>query len=128
MTEATARTAPLSGTELHTAAVTGGFAVDETTGNRMIRSLEAMHEALESRWARLRSLAESPRIGSTPAAHHVAARMVETAADDRGLLTQLQAARAEIPRYVEAISLAKRNYAEREHTGRTTLRHAGRDQ
>jgi hypothetical protein len=107
-----------TGAFLRTAAEQGGFAVDETTGNRMIRALEAVLESLESRWARLRSVGESPRISATPAAQHVAARVLDTATDDRGLLTQLEAVRREIPVYVEAISLAKRNYAEREQTAR----------
>jgi hypothetical protein len=106
----------MNGADLRVAAEQGGFAVDETTGNRMIKALEAVLEALESRWANLRTVAETPPISATAAARHVATRMAETANDDRGLLTQLQAARAELPVYVEAISLAKRNYAEREAT------------
>lgn len=110
------------GVELRTAAEQGAFAVDETTGNRMIKALEAVVDALEERWARLQSLQERPPIGGTAAARHVATRLVDTATDERGLLTRLTAVRAELPSYVDAIRLAKKNYAELEQSAVARLR------
>jgi hypothetical protein len=106
--------APLSGRRLRAMAASGGFAVDENTGNRMIEALEAAVDALETRWTELTKLQQNPPMSETPAARHVARHMVDTASDADGLLTQLNAARAEFPAYVEAIRLAKRTYAEKE--------------
>lgn len=100
----------LSGAELKTLATAGGFAVDETTGNRMIQALEDMIDALETRWATLQRLGSSPPLSSTSTAQWAARHTVNTASDDRGLLTQLRQARAELPQYVEAIREAKRAY------------------
>ncbi|HEX6351408.1 hypothetical protein [Actinophytocola sp.] len=104
----------LSGRRLKELATSGGFAIDDNTGNRMIEALEAAIEALESRWSELVKLQETPPMSETPAARWVAQHMVDTAADADGLLTQLNAARTEFPTYVEAIELAKRTYREAE--------------
>jgi hypothetical protein len=104
----------MSGMQLKELAVSGGFAIDDSTGNRMIEALESAIEALESRWSELMKLQENPLMSDTPAARFVARHMVDTASDADGLLTQLQAARAEFPTYVEAIELAKRTYRDRE--------------
>lgn len=104
--------ARLSGVRLRTMATSGGFAVDENTGNRMIEALEAALDSLESRWASLEKLQRMPPMSDSPAARWVAKHMVDTAADADGLLTQLRVARREIPTYVEAIRLAKRAYQE----------------
>jgi hypothetical protein len=108
----------LSGRELKALAVTGGFAVDDNTGNRMIEALESTIQTLESRWAELEKLRHNPPMSESPAARWVSQHMVRTAADEEGLLTQLQAARAEFPTYVEAIELAKRTYQETEEGNR----------
>jgi len=113
--------ARLSGTQLKAMATTGGFAVDDTTGNRMIHALEAALQTLETRWADLEKLQHNPPMSETPAARWVAKHMVDTASDADGLLTQLQTARREIPVYLEAIQLAKRAYRETETGVRTQL-------
>ena len=114
--------ARLSGTQLKAMATTGGFAVDDSTGNRMIHALEAALETLETRWADLEKLQQHPPMSESPAARWVAKHMVDTASDADGLLTQLRTARREIPLYVEAIQLAKRAYRETETGVRTQLR------
>lgn len=106
--------ARLSGGQLKEMATSGGFVVDETTGNRMIRALEAALDTLESRWADLEKLQQNPPLSDSPTARWVARHMVDTASDADGLLTQLRAARAEIPTYIEAIQLAKRTYGDKE--------------
>lgn len=106
--------ARLSGTQLKAMATTGGFTVDDTTGNRMIHALEAALETLETRWADLEKLQHDPPLSESPAARWVSKHMVDTAADAEGLLTQLRTARREIPVYVEAIQLAKRTFRETE--------------
>ncbi|WP_116101312.1 hypothetical protein [Amycolatopsis thermalba] len=88
----------------------GGFAVDERTGEKMIRALQGIVDALEARWPALQRFAGSPRLSSTATARWVSHVMVRTAGDDRGLLTRLQQARAELPTYIEAIRLAQENY------------------
>lgn len=117
--------ARLSGTQLKAMATTGGFAVDDSTGNRMIHALEAALETLETRWADLEKLQQHPPLSESPAARWVSRHMVDTAADADGLLTQLRTARREIPLYVEAIQLAKRAFRETE-TGVGTRMHAVR--
>lgn len=102
--------ARLSGTQLKAMATSGGFSVDDSTGNRMIHALEAALETLETRWADLEKLQHDPPLSESPAARWVSRHMVDTAADADGLLTQLQTARREIPVYIEAIQLAKRTY------------------
>lgn len=114
--------ARLSGTQLKAMATTGGFAVDDTTGNRMIHALEAALETLETRWADLEKLQHTPPMSESPAARWVAKHMVDTASDADGLLTQLRTARREIPVYIEAIQLAKRAYRETETGVRGQLR------
>jgi hypothetical protein len=104
----------LSGRKLMELASTGGFAIDDSTGNRMIEALESALQALEDRWSELEKLGQDPPMSDTPAARWVAQHMVATAADADGLLTQLRAAREEFPTYVEAIQLAKRAYRETE--------------
>jgi hypothetical protein len=95
-------------------ASSGGFVVDETTGNRMIAALEAALDSLESRWAELEKLQQTPPMSDSPVARWAARHMVDTATDQDGVLTQLRAARREIPTYVAAIRLAKRTYQEQE--------------
>ena len=102
--------ARLSGTQLKAMATSGGFSVDDSTGNRMIHALEAALETLETRWADLEKLQHDPPLSESPAARWVSRHMVDTASDADGLLTQLRTARREIPVYIEAIQLAKRTY------------------
>ncbi|MEU4252586.1 hypothetical protein AB0F15_34795 [Amycolatopsis sp. NPDC026612] len=111
----------LAGTELKRLAQSGGFAVDDTTGNQLIESLEGVLESLEARWAGLQRLHDAPAMSRTATGQWVSAHMVSTAADDHGLLTQLQAARQEFPTYIEAIKLAKKNYKAREEDTRAML-------
>nr|WP_183655949.1 hypothetical protein [Prauserella isguenensis] len=114
-------TSMLSGRELKRLAAEGGFAVDETTGNRMISALQDILESLDNRWAALSKLETSPQLSSTPTAKWVAQHTVRTASDERGLLTQLRRAREELPQYIEAIREAKRRYADTESGTRGEL-------
>ncbi|MEV7097431.1 hypothetical protein AB0M80_31730 [Amycolatopsis sp. NPDC051045] len=111
----------LAGAQLKRLAQSGGFAVDDTTGNQLIEALEGVLESLEARWATLQRLHDAPAMSRTATGQWVSAHMVSTAADDQGLLTQLQAARQEFPTYIEAIKLAKKNYKSREDDTRATL-------
>jgi hypothetical protein len=111
----------LAGAQLKQLAKSGGFAVDDTTGNQLIEALEGVLESLEARWANLQRLHDAPAMSRTATGQWVSAHMVSTAADDHGLVTQLQAARQEFPTYIEAIKLAKQNYKTREETTRSTL-------
>lgn len=112
----------LAGAQLKEMAKQGGFAVDDTTGNEMIRSLQGVIDSLEERWNALVKLQQAPPMSATATARWVSGHMVGTATDEKGLLTQLQAARAEFPAYVEAIELAKRNYRERDEESQQTLK------
>ncbi|MBE1581129.1 hypothetical protein ACFORH_24860 [Amycolatopsis roodepoortensis] len=112
----------LAGTELKAMAKQGHFAVDETTGQEMIRSLQGVIDSLEERWSALTKLQKSPPMSSTATARWVSEHMHGTATDAQGLLTQLQAARAEFPTYIEAIELAQRNYRERDAQNQRTLK------
>ncbi|EME60120.1 hypothetical protein [Amycolatopsis decaplanina] len=112
----------LAGAQLKRMAVQGGFAVDESTGQEMIRSLQGVIDSLEERWSALTKLQKSPPMSSTATARWVSEHMHGTATDAQGLLTQLQAARAEFPTYVEAIELAKRNYRERDSENQRELK------
>ncbi|NKQ51277.1 hypothetical protein HFP15_00085 [Amycolatopsis sp. K13G38] len=110
----------LSGVELRKLASGGGFAVDENTGDRMIQALQGIIDSLETRWSALEQFRKSPMMGTSPSARWVSDLMVRTADDDRGLLTQLQAARDELPTYIDAIKQAKANYRRQdENTGST---------
>jgi hypothetical protein len=111
----------LAGARLKQLAKSGGFAIDDTTGNQLIEALEGVLESLEQRWANLQRLHDAPAMSRTATGQWVSAHMVSTAADEHGLVTQLQAARQEFPTYIEAIRLAKKNYKSREETTRTTL-------
>ncbi len=111
----------LAGAQMKRLAVGGGFAVDETTGNELIASLEGVLQTLESRWAALQRFRNNPALSDTPTGQWVAGHMVATAADESGLLTQLEAARAEFPAYIEAIRQAKRNYRARDEDTRAEL-------
>ncbi|WP_033293513.1 hypothetical protein [Amycolatopsis jejuensis] len=112
----------LAGRQLKVLAEQGSFAVDDSTGDKMIESLEGVVDALQARWDALQKLGNHPEMSQTPAARWVAGHMVATASDNQGLLTQLQAARDEFPTYVEAIKLAKKNYRERESGTRDTFK------
>ncbi|WP_410647078.1 hypothetical protein [Amycolatopsis sp. cmx-4-54] len=112
----------LSGTQLKRMAVQGGFAVDETTGQEMIRSLQGVIDSLEERWSALTKLQKSPPMSATATARWVSEHMHGTATDAQGLLTQLEAARAEFPTYIEAIELAQRNYRERDTQNQRDLK------
>jgi hypothetical protein len=111
----------LSGAQLKTMASQGGFAVDDTTGDRMIQSLEGVIDSLTARWNALAKLTQAPPMSTTATARWVSDHMVNTATDAQGLLTQLQQARDEFPTYVEAIKLAKKNYRERDHVSQQTF-------
>jgi hypothetical protein len=99
----------------------GGFAVDGQAGARLVETLDAVAAALEREAGRSAVIGGEPPLGATPAGRFVAARLTATATDDRGLLTQLGRARAEFPRYVEAIESAAAHYHEREHTTHDTI-------
>jgi hypothetical protein len=111
----------LSGVQLRTLAANGGFAVDETTGDRMIQALQGVIDTLTSRWSALQQFTQSPQLGTSATAQWVSGHMVSTATDAQGLLTQLQQARDEFPTYIEAINLAKQNYRTRDQTTGTQL-------
>ncbi|WP_414936271.1 hypothetical protein [Amycolatopsis sp. cmx-11-51] len=111
----------LAGAQLKRMALQGGFAVDESTGAEMIRSLQGVIDSLEERWSALTKLQESPQMSDTATARWVSQHMQGTATDGQGLLTQLEAARAEFPTYVEAIELAKKNYRERDDENQRDL-------
>ncbi|WP_236005131.1 hypothetical protein [Amycolatopsis pittospori] len=111
----------LAGAQLKQMALKGGFAVDDSTGREMIRSLQGVIDSLEERWSELTKLQKQPPMSGTATARWVSGHMYGTANDAQGLLTQLQAARAEFPTYVEAIELAKRNYRERDDENQRTL-------
>ena len=83
------------------------------------REAEDEREAL--RWAALQRLHDAPAMSRTATGQWVSAHMVSTAADEHGLVTQLQAARQEFPTYIEAIKLAKKNYQSREEDTRAKL-------
>ncbi|GAB2959669.1 hypothetical protein LWP59_06190 [Amycolatopsis acidiphila] len=118
----------LSGVELKQMATTGGFAVDETTGDRMIQALQGIIDSLEARWSALQQFQQAPPLSTTATSKWVSDVMVRTAADDRGLLTQLQQAKAELPTYIEAIKLAKSNYQSQDGDTGTTLTRVGTEQ
>lgn len=111
----------LLGGQLKRLALSGGFAIDDATGDQLIKALEGVLESLERRWANLQRLHDAPAMSRTATGQWVSAHMVNTAADEHGLVTQLQAARQEFPTYIEAIKLAKKNYKSREETTRDTL-------
>ncbi|WP_410658469.1 hypothetical protein [Amycolatopsis sp. lyj-112] len=111
----------LAGAQLKKLALQGSFAVDDSTGTEMIRSLQGVIDSLEERWSALTKLQRQPPMSGTATARWVSGHMLGTATDGQGLLTQLQAARAEFPTYVEAIELAKRNYKERDDDNQRTL-------
>jgi hypothetical protein len=111
----------LSGRELKTMAVQGGFAVDDATGNEMIKALEGIIDSLNARWQALQKIGDQPALSSTATAQWVSGHMLNTATDGQGLLTQLQEAKNEFPTYVEAIKLAKRNYQEQDEQVRQTM-------
>ncbi|MBK1783344.1 hypothetical protein JHE00_03325 [Prauserella sp. ASG 168] len=107
--------------ELKQLAQRGGFAIDENTGDRMISALEDMLDALEARWSELEKLGKAPPLSTTSTAQWVSQHTVQTASDDRGLLTQLQNARTELPQYIDAIREAKRRYSDTESGTQSTL-------
>ncbi|MFI5559260.1 hypothetical protein [Amycolatopsis japonica] len=117
-----ARKVAFASARLKEMAKQGGFAVDETTGKEMIRSLQGVIDSLEERWSALTKLQKSPPMSSTATARWVSEHMHGTATDAQGLLTQLQAARAEFPTYIEAIELAQRNYRERDAENQRDLK------
>ncbi|HEY3710941.1 MAG TPA: hypothetical protein VGL64_16295 [Amycolatopsis sp.] len=116
----------LSGRKMMDLARTGSFAVDDTTGDKMIAALEAVVDTLQQRWSALQKVGETPAMSSTATGQWVAQHMSATANDAQGLLTQLQAARDEFPTYIEAIKLAKKNYSDRESGTKSTLTHLRR--
>jgi hypothetical protein len=111
----------LSGRQLKTMALQGGFAIDDATGDQMIQALEGIIDSLTSRWHALEKLQDTPPLSSTATAQWVSGHMVNTATDAQGLLTQLQQAKNEFPTYVEAIKLAKRNYQDQDESVRVTM-------
>ncbi|GAA3565338.1 hypothetical protein GCM10022222_56350 [Amycolatopsis ultiminotia] len=112
----------LSGRKLKQLATDGSFAVDDSTGDKMIAALEGVVDTLQSRWNALQKLGTLPAMSQSATGRWVAGHMVATASDSQGLLTQLQAARDEFPTYVEAIKLAKKNYRERDQSARDQFR------
>lgn len=112
----------LAGGQLKLMAKQGRFAIDDSTGEEMIRSLQGVIDSLEERWSALTKLQKSPQMSDTATARWVSQHMQGTATDAQGLLTQLEAARAEFPTYVEAIELAKKNYRERDDDNRRNLK------
>ncbi|GAB3577874.1 hypothetical protein GCM10027445_44310 [Amycolatopsis endophytica] len=109
-------------------ATEGGFAVDEQTGEKMIQALQGMVDALEERWSTLQAFGDAPPMSSGATATWVSDVMVKTASDDRGLLTQLQQAKAELPTYIEAIRLAQKNYESQDGDTGTALSRLRADQ
>ena len=103
-----------AGMQMKQLAQGGGFAIDETTGNELIAALEGVLESLNARWTALQRFRDAPALSGTATGQWVSSHMVATAADQDGLLTQLEQARTEFPAYIEAIQQAKRNYQSRE--------------
>ncbi|WP_020660143.1 hypothetical protein [Amycolatopsis benzoatilytica] len=127
-TKMTASVPMVEARQLRTLASQGSFAVDDTTGDKMIAALEGVVDALQARWSALQKVGRTPQMSDSPAAQWVSKQMTDTAADQQGLLTQLQAAKDAFPTYVEAIRLAKQNYKDREHTSRETFKTIGRSE
>ncbi|WP_116203889.1 hypothetical protein [Amycolatopsis circi] len=107
--------------QLKVLAERGSFAVDDSTGDKMIAALQGVLDALEAHVQLIEKIAGVPPMSTSPAGVFVSKHMAETARDQQGLVTQLQAANKEFPTYVEAIKLAKKNYKEREHSSRETF-------
>ncbi|MGW7537349.1 hypothetical protein [Amycolatopsis sp. NPDC054798] len=116
-----ARTDFLPARQLKTLAERGSFAVDDNTGDKMIAALQGVLDSMEAHVRLMEKIAEVPAMSKSPAGVFVSKHMAETARDQQGLVTQLQAAHKEFPTYVEAIKLAKKNYKEREHSSRETF-------
>jgi hypothetical protein len=102
----------LAGVQMMKLAESRRFAVDESTGNKLMEAFEGTLRTLEAHWDALQRLRDAPALGRTATARWVSVQMVGTAVDERGLLSQLETAREEFPLYVAAIKLAIQNYSE----------------
>ncbi|SEF38500.1 hypothetical protein SAMN05421837_12320 [Amycolatopsis pretoriensis] len=101
----------LAGAQMMELAESRRFTVDEATGTKMIEALEGTLRTLEKHWDALQRLREVPAMGATATARWASAQMESTAGREQDLLSQLEAARQHLPRYIEAIRLAIRNHA-----------------
>ncbi|WP_370942330.1 hypothetical protein AB5J62_24780 [Amycolatopsis sp. cg5] len=78
-------------------------AEDEIPDHQVIAALEATLETITRIVGRSDSLRRPPPLGGGATAMWLSDRMLETATDQRGMLTQLEAAQRELPKLIETL-------------------------
>lgn len=88
----------------------GGFAVDESGGEALLRAVRGLADWLDGHLGRLDALDREPPLGQTAGALAVKPHMRAAATDEQGFLTQLRALRQTLANAEHGIRAAMSDY------------------
>lgn len=106
-------------------ATSGAFQVEQGAADEMITELESLRTSLRMLLTDTQLLSQPPYMGESPAALWVSKIMHDTANDQEGMRTQIAAAAEEIPKFIEGLAIAKRQYDETEAAATDTINTTG---
>ncbi|WP_156893402.1 hypothetical protein [Actinokineospora enzanensis] len=107
--------------DLLSTARAGGFAVNESGGQAMLKAIRNFLDWIDSEQDAFSVLSREPKLGSTNNAKVMKPFMVAVATDDRGFVTQVLALRDSLTQAEEAIKTAMANYRETDARAASTL-------
>lgn len=105
---------PGAGDSFLDAARNGGFTVTSEHADNMANALQAALDDIAKVLGGTTVLTQLPPMTASPAGLFVSKVMYDTANDPQGMRTQLVTAQQELPKYIEALHLASKRYAETE--------------
>jgi hypothetical protein len=92
----------------------GGFTLTSEHADNLAKVLQDLLNDVGTILRQSRILTQPPPMTASPAGLFVSKVMHDTANDEQGMLTQLVKAQHELPKYIEALQLASKRYADTE--------------
>jgi hypothetical protein len=102
-------------------AASGGFEVDETGGEALIKAIGRLRQWASDQEGELRNLAQPMPLGTSHAAQVMVPYVQQVAVDSQGFLTQLAQLRQSLHKAEEAIRTAMANYKATEDAKRAAF-------
>ncbi len=103
-------------------AASGAFAVSPTGGDALRAAITEMAQWVDDNAARVRSLAQEPKLGSSHGAETMKPFVAEVAADSQGFLPMLTKFRESLSKAEEGVIAAMNNYNATDSAAAASLR------